>query len=118
MLLLCCFPAGIGALGIFMLLMFSMTLTAGGMYGVYQFIVIKRMQADMRNILEEYVPLNSAPTSSAATHNSVLDKFTAAITPRASGGIGVGNSSPRLFDGASRLSTSSASNDSSNTPLV
>ena len=38
-----------------------MGVTAGGMYGVYQMVVKQRMKDDMRNILEEYVPLNSAP---------------------------------------------------------
>jgi len=61
----CVSAAGIGGLGIFLLLLCSMGLTAGGMYGVYQVYVVKRMQADMRNILEEYVPLNSAPSSSS-----------------------------------------------------
>jgi len=52
---------GVSGFGVFFIVLVTMGVTAGGMYGVYQMVVKQRMKDDMRNILEEYVPLNSAP---------------------------------------------------------
>jgi hypothetical protein len=57
----CLMPAGVSGIGVFFIVLITMGMTAGGMYGVYQMVVKQRMKDDMRNILEEYVPLNSAP---------------------------------------------------------
>jgi hypothetical protein len=54
---------GVGGFGVFMIVVVTMGMTAGGMYAAYQVVVKRRMQEDMRNILEEYVPLASAPAS-------------------------------------------------------
>lgn len=90
---------------VFFLLLAAMGLTAGGMYGAYALHVRQRLTSDMRNILEEYVPLNSAPPPSSVLlegSSSVPESFTSSVaTPRLSNGMGV--STPRLSDGPSRL---------------
>lgn len=100
---------GMSAFGVFMLLVASVSITAGGMYAVYQTYVKKKLQDDMRNILEEYVPLNSAPDSSSNhskfSASSLVPDFTAvaALAPR----LSIGVSTPKVSDGATRFSNSS-----------
>ena len=106
--------------GVFLLLAASVGITAGGMYAVYQTYVKKKLQDDMRNILEEYVPLNSAPDSSnnnTRKFSSVVPDFTAvsALAPR----LSIGVSTPKLSDGANRFSHSSGlSATPTGTPLT
>lgn len=79
------FCAGLSAGGVFFLLLLSVAITAGGMYGVYQFHLRRRMHDDMRNILEEYVPLSSAPPPESVIPESYTDNTTpryAVATPR------------------------------------
>ncbi len=40
----------------------GMAATAGSVYGIYSLYLRNRMNEDVRSILEEYVPLNSAPS--------------------------------------------------------
>lgn len=102
-----------------MLLVASVAVTAGGMYAVYQVYVKKKLQDDMRNILEEYVPLNSAPDSSSNnSHNkfstSMVPDFTAVSTlaPR----LSIGVSTPKVSDGAAGTRFSHSSGQTG-TPL-
>lgn len=90
--------AGMSAGGVFGLLLLSVCLTAGGMYAVYQVHLRKRMHQDMRNILEEYVPLNSAPGPPDAGRKFQLipDSFTDVVTPRISTAV---TASTPLSDG-------------------
>jgi hypothetical protein len=66
----------VGGFGVFMIVVVTMGVTAGGMYAAYQVVVKRRMQEDMRNILEEYVPLASAPAT-----NEGPRMFTMAASP-------------------------------------
>lgn len=99
-----CLTAGISGFGLFFLLLGTMAVTAGGMYGVYQVYLRKRMHDDMRNILEEYVPLSSAPASESKPPES----FTDSITPRGSYGV----STPKGLDEPFALLPSRLSNGS------
>lgn len=108
------------AFGVFMLLLSSVGLTAGGCYAVYQTYVKKRLQEDMRNILEEYVPLNSAPDSSSGPSNkfstsNLVPDFTAvaSLAPR----LSIGVSTPKVSDGAAGTRFSQSSGQSA-TPTV
>jgi hypothetical protein len=105
--------------GVFMLLVASVAITAGGMYAVYQTYVKKKLQEDMRNILEEYVPLNSAPDSSGNSggmkfSSSLVPDFTAVsqLAPR----LSIGVSTPKVSDGATGNQRFSQSSGQSNTP--
>lgn len=106
-----------GGFSVFMLLISSVAITAGGMYAVYQTYVKKKLQDDMRNILEEYVPLNSAPDSGSTGNKfsaSMVPDFTAVSTlaPR----LSIGVSTPKVSDGAAGTRFSQSSGQSG-TPL-
>jgi hypothetical protein len=114
------------AFGVFMLLISSVAITAGGMYAVYQMYVKKKLQDDMRNILEEYVPLNSAPDSSSGPSRKfstsqmaqMVPDFTAvaSLAPR----LSIGVSTPKVSDGAGGTRFSQSSGQSATptgTPL-
>lgn len=101
---------------VFMLLLLSVAVTAGGMFAVYQVHLRKRMHADMRNILEEYVPLNSAPSAAGPSSISAVRKysamipesFTDVVTPRISTAMSTALSAgtPRALSGADGLNAS------------
>lgn len=59
----CAFLTNTGGGSILLGVTLSMAATLGAVYGLYQMLIRRRMEADMRTILEEYVPLNSAPTN-------------------------------------------------------
>lgn len=105
-----------------MLLVASVAITAGGMYAVYQVYVKKRLQEDMRNILEEYVPLNSAPDSgngngggSKFSTSNLVPDFTAVsqLAPR----LSIGVSTPKVSDGAAGAQRFSQGSGQSSTPV-
>lgn len=54
---------GISFLGAFLAMLSAAGATAAVMYGVYHLHVRRRMEEDLRSILEEYVPLSAAPQS-------------------------------------------------------
>eukprot|EP00878_Enallax_costatus_P034447 GHUV01038194.1.p1 GENE.GHUV01038194.1~~GHUV01038194.1.p1 ORF type:complete len:492 (+),score=107.81 GHUV01038194.1:754-2229(+) len=97
---------GISGVGVFFLLLATMAITAGCMYGVYQVYLRKRMHDDMRNILEEYVPLASAPPPESVS--LVPESFTDTTTPRHSYGV----STPKGLDEPLSLNPSRLSNGS------
>ncbi|WIA30662.1 hypothetical protein OEZ86_000736 [Tetradesmus obliquus] len=107
---------GVSVGTVFMLLLLSVAVTAGGMFAVYQVHLRKRMHADMRNILEEYVPLNSAPSAAGPSSISAVRKFSAMIpesftdvvTPRISTAMSTALSAgtPRALSGAEGLNAS------------
>jgi hypothetical protein len=108
--------------GIFMMLVASVAVTAGGMYAVYQVYVKKKLQDDMRNILEEYVPLNSAPDSSNS-NNSSFNKFSMSMVPDFTAvstlapRLSIGVSTPKVSDGAAGGGRFSHSSGQTGTPL-
>lgn len=101
-----------------MLLVASVAITAGGMYAVYQMYVKKKLQEDMRNVLEEYVPLNSAPDNSSSSKKfsvAAVPEFTAvsSLAPR----LSISVSTPKVSDGAAATRFSQGSGQSG-TPLT
>lgn len=54
--------AGLGGLGVFLVVLATTAATVGAMLAVYQTYVRHNMQADVRHIMQEYVPLDSAPS--------------------------------------------------------
>jgi hypothetical protein len=71
--------AGVSVGTVFFLLLLTVAVTAGGMYAVYKVHLRKSMHADMRNILEEYVPLDSAPSAAGPFGSTVARKFSSMI---------------------------------------
>ena len=63
-----------------LLLLMSCAATAGGMLLAYRRLVQPRLAADVRAIMEEYVPLSAAPEPSTAAGLPLT--FTDSATPR------------------------------------
>jgi hypothetical protein len=98
---------------VFFLLLLTVAVTAGGMYAVYRVHLRKRMHADMRNILEEYVPLDSAPSAAGPFSNTVARKFSSMIPESFTDVV-----TPRISTAMSTaLSAGTPRANSSSTPL-
>jgi hypothetical protein len=90
--------SGVSAGGVLLLLLMSCAATAGGMLLAYRRLVQPRLAADVRAIMEEYVPLSAAPEPSTAAGLPLT--FTDSATPRCAVALASSSSSGGNGSGA------------------
>ncbi|GAX83868.1 hypothetical protein CEUSTIGMA_g11293.t1 [Chlamydomonas eustigma] len=117
---------GVGGVGVFFIVMLSITLTGGALFAAYRFALKGQMNNEIRSIMAQYMPLSSmdGPTSShRPAAGGVFDEFDTNMRervplmqqPKASGLMNNGNRNqtyrPPTLDTA--LTTAAAESNSS-----